>query len=156
MTIFASRDRINTDPTPYYIAESDSRHAAEEVRTSASEGEHGGIISNLAILRPRPEFDRPRTHPTNGVLVRFRDEIRFRALDWAELPMIVLGDALDVLAHHLHGTPYDHENRHTCERLYHRLIWDGVTREEAEHAHRVIDRLLEFDIAFNRWPPSPA
>lgn len=42
------------DPEPFFVAEDDSRHTEAEVNQSAHDGsEHGGILWNLAMYRPR-------------------------------------------------------------------------------------------------------
>lgn len=70
--IFASTPPINDDPAPYYVAEDESRHSILTIRERARSD--NDILYQLANLKPRPEFDRPRAHEANPILLRFRAE----------------------------------------------------------------------------------
>jgi hypothetical protein len=66
--IFASTPPHNTDPKPY--------RSGSGIRAA----EPNGIIRNY---RPRPEFDQPRAHDANPILVEFRRSSPFDVADAA-------------------------------------------------------------------------
>lgn len=44
------------DPEPWYVDEAGSRFTHDQVMESAGEGDHGGIVYNLAEWKPRPGY----------------------------------------------------------------------------------------------------
>jgi len=62
--IYASTPPRNTDPTPYFGL-SDERFSVPPSRVELA-------LSEGLTYAPRPEFDQPRAHEANPVLVKFR------------------------------------------------------------------------------------
>lgn len=44
------------DPEPWYVVEVERRYTTEQYAESASDGEHGGIIYNIAQWKPREGY----------------------------------------------------------------------------------------------------
>jgi hypothetical protein len=111
MTIFASTPPINDDPAPFREPDAIGfRHAHPD-----------SYGATKCRLEPRPEYERPRAHPANPILVAFRER----------------------------ETPGGHTHRFAVEQwaaftMWGKYGWDGTicraNDAQIRHAHRVLQR----------------
>lgn len=114
MTIFASTPVHNTDPAPYRF---DGVRADQSALDRAWLGRTGG-----AVFEPRPQFDQPRAHEGNPVLIAVRNLLVTTVEGKSEFYARA--------AAHLTGGDY--------------AMGVRITPEHSAHARRVLERLAVF------------
>lgn len=143
-TIYASTSPQNDDPAPMVGTQTGTRYPTP---FGADQNPHG----EAAYHRPRPEFDRPRVHGLNPILVAARDswdrgnDMWGQALAW-----------LDGVENYAAGFGYaDAADAESWGASYERITvwhlaedtdeWDlpRATDAHVEHARRVFDKMAD-------------
>lgn len=70
MVMFSSRPPFNDDPKPIHV---DGRGVGPSLRFSEEDAPWAQPWMEVAMHRPRPEFDRPQHNPTNPILAAHRE-----------------------------------------------------------------------------------
>jgi hypothetical protein len=142
--IYASTSPQNDDPAPMVGTETGTRYSTP---FGADQNPHG----ETAYHRPRPEFDRPRAHDANPILVAAREswdkgnDMWGQSLAW-----------LDAVENYRAGFGYaDADDAENWGASYERIsVWHvaetsgewtlpQATEAHLEHAHRVFDRMAD-------------
>lgn len=111
MSIYASTPTVNTDPEPWATP----RHGGGNVRYPLDNGK--SHLNPNAQWSPRPQFDQPRAHEANPILLEIREDMREFPLD-IERELARLGrDDLNWDAHRVDGQKMRTHARRVLERL---------------------------------------
>lgn len=145
MTIYASTKTHNNDPEPWLM-----RRGAEDVRAASPDFDHPAWFDreNSADWSPRAEYDTPRAHDGNPILIAARENWDNGSDPWGQALMWL--DALDGWdTYESVAEAEDMGAGHEVATLLGLAANDGTwtlpapTPEHLAHAERVFDRMAD-------------